>query len=252
MPPQVWSDRNAISVGRQKVAQVYKATWDEMKMLKFNWEDLGNLVVSKYFMFSPLYHRCGASSHQQNFSFRNWELRMLSWGKCHVQGKGIAVPFLRGMAQIWEHILSHSQLMRTWVSKSHCNQILWSDRVTTSLQNALHFFIFFLWWRDDKVTSLWFFFQGPGVETFVSETWRSPRGYLIRLPLLSLIFLCKCCGIKSSWQALISLLYAGMLQNQGGLWSLPRTTWPGKGKFCQNGRQGPMSEWHLPSGTYSG
>ena len=62
MPPQLWSDRNAISVGRQKVAQVYKATWDEMKMLKFNWEDLGNLVVSKYFMFSPLYHKCGASS----------------------------------------------------------------------------------------------------------------------------------------------------------------------------------------------
>ena len=97
-----------------------------------------------------------------------------------------------------------------------------------------------------------FFFQGRGVETFVSQTWRSPRGYLFRLSLLSLIFLCKCCGIKSSWQALISLLYAGMLQNQGGLWSLPRTTWPGKGKFCQNGRQGPMSEWHLPSGTYSG
>ena len=24
-------------------------------------------------MFSPLYHKCGASSHQQNFSFRNWE-----------------------------------------------------------------------------------------------------------------------------------------------------------------------------------
>ena len=38
------------------------------------------MVVSKYFMFSPLYHKCGASSHQQNFSFRNLaEIIMIKW-----------------------------------------------------------------------------------------------------------------------------------------------------------------------------
>ena len=114
------------------------------------------------------------------------------------------------------------------------------------------FFLFFsLWWRDDKQKRHFdFFFQGPGpVEKFISWTWRSQRGYLLRLSLLSLIFLCKCYSIKTSWQALISLLYAGMLENQGGVRSLPRTTLCWKRKKWTNGRK---AEGHLPSGTYSG
>ena len=113
---------NAISVGQRKVAQVYKATWDEMKMFKFNWEDLGNLVVSKYFMFSPLYNKYGASSHQQNLSFRNFETRIMNstTGQLKWNTAPLLMPQM-AMSQIWETSLSNSQ-MRIGVSKSHLHR----------------------------------------------------------------------------------------------------------------------------------